>query len=68
MEVIRIGCELSNQCRNYKIECGNCSQNWEIDSDIRMDYEDYSEECSGCGLDCKCCSEDCIDRMEEYLG
>lgn len=44
MNVIKIGCDLSNQCYNYKRECGNCSENWEIDFMVRMDYEDYSKE------------------------
>lgn len=59
MGVIYIGCDLSNQCSNYKIHCGHCNQNWELPSDDREDYEDYSEEEDDdfeCDYDCENCN------------
>lgn len=42
MKLIKIGCELSNQCYNYKLKCENCNKNWEIEWEERFEYEDHS--------------------------
>lgn len=44
MKVIRIGCDLSNQCVNYKRECGNCRENWEIEWETRDQLESYEDD------------------------
>lgn len=63
MNVIKIGCEISNQCHNYKMECGNCNQNWEIPIEEREEYNDFSEDydiecdydCDNCEFESDCC-------------
>lgn len=42
---MHIGCDLFKQCNNYKIECGNCSQNWELPHEEKEEYEDFSDDC-----------------------
>lgn len=44
MGVVYIGCELSNQCRNYKSMCGFCSDNYELDN--RVDLESFADDCN----------------------
>lgn len=40
----RIGCDLSNQCRNYKLGCAVCSCNWELDEEERIGCGDLSDD------------------------
>lgn len=42
----RIGCDLSNQCRNYKFACHICACNWELDDEERVGCDDLSDDCN----------------------